>query len=124
MLDLRGHNMPSRKLSRQDTAQNGEVIRFCTAARKDDLLRPGADESCHMFPRFFNRIAGLQTFAMETRWIAKDVGEKGPHSFPNSGVQRRSRVVIEIDERLTHALFRNAQVLALMPLLLAPRHGV
>jgi hypothetical protein len=78
--------MPSPVLSRQDATQDCEVIRFCTAAGKEHLFRTRTNESCHTPSRLFNRIACLQTFAMETRWIAKNVGEKRPHGVPDDGV--------------------------------------
>src|SRR5919108_549060 len=116
--------MPSPTRSRQDAAQNGEVIRFRPAARKDNLLRPGTDEPCHPLTRLFNRVSGLQTFRMEAGWVAKNIREKGSHGLPNSGVQRCGRVVIEIDQRFTHAMPRSPQVPPLMPLPLAMQRGV
>jgi hypothetical protein len=38
------------------------------------------------------------------------------HSLPDGGVQRRGRIVIEIDARFTHTTPRTLQVPPLMPL--------
>jgi hypothetical protein len=116
--------MPSLTMLRQDAAQNGEVVRFCPAARKEYLLPLGADELGYPLARFFNRITGPQTVSMEAGGIAKDIGEKGPHGLPNGGMQWRSRIMIEIDNRFTHAMPRSPQVPPLTPRPPAMRRGV
>src|SRR5918999_4268104 len=115
VLDLRGDDVPSLKTARQHTAQDCEVVRLGAAARKDDLVGAGTEETRHPLTRLFDGIAGPQTVGVQTRRIPEGLGQERIHRLPDGWVQWRGRIMVKVDEGFRHATLRTARALPSTP---------
>src|ERR1043166_94208 len=95
VLDGRCHDVMNSE--RGDRAENRCVVRLGAAAGKDDLARGGTNESSHRLARVLDHLpCGLALF-MNGRSVPEDVAQHRIERGEHVRVNRRRRVVIQID---------------------------
>ena len=96
VLDGRCDDVAFVRLRSQGTANRGGD-RFGPAAGKDHRVGGSANQRRHLRARFFHRLARRPSRGMRTRRIAEIFPQKRQHRFPHPRIDRRGRVVVQVD---------------------------
>src|SRR5882724_3786359 len=78
-------------------SEDCQVRALRATAGKDNFTRFAAQEGCRAVPRIIKDGTGLSSDMMDTRRVAPNLAQIWQHSLSNLRVQRRGRVVVEID---------------------------
>src|SRR6266446_974612 len=97
VLDRARHDMIALVPEREEHALERQVVRLAAAAREDHLIGSASEESSDIASRILKRGLGLSTCPMTTRWIAKCAFQQGSHGTGDNGIDRRARIVVEVD---------------------------
>src|SRR5437867_4200176 len=103
LFDGRSDNMFTNVLSKTRTTENGPVHALRSAARKNDLAGLAAQDHGRALSSLIKQSSRSSSNLVNTRWVAKFFPQTGQHRLPNSRVQWRCGVEIEINW-LFHAL--------------------
>ena len=87
---------------REKRALEGEVVRLAAAAGENHLVAPAAEQRRHLAARRLDGALRLDRGPMPARRVAKMVRKKRTHGGGDRRIDRRARVVIEIDARRAH----------------------
>ncbi len=81
-------------------ALDREVVGFGRARGEDDLARLGTDQRGDLAASLLHRFRGFAAIGMRRRMrVAELLGEPGQHLLEHAPVDRRRRLVVEIDRR-------------------------
>jgi hypothetical protein len=84
-----------------NNTEDGVIVGFGAAAREDDFLRTGADETGDLFASGFDRSASALAGRVDGSGVAELGGKIGQHGVEDGGLDGGGGVVIEIDARHT-----------------------
>ena len=96
VFDGRRDDVPLARLRRERTAHRG-VDRFGAAAGENHRFLPRTNQRRHLPARFFHRRARGPARRMRARRVAEFLAETRPHYLAHARIDRRRRVVVEID---------------------------
>ena len=97
MLDASGDDVISLVAKREECALEGKIICFAAAARENDLVVMAAKQPRHLAARFRKRSFCRGRRPVPAGWIAVVTIKKRAHRGGDRRIDRRARVVIEID---------------------------
>ena len=73
------------------------IVRFCTAASKDDFLRLTTDQRTDLPAGFLERLPSRLTLMMDTGSVAEAVTQRSIENLEHFLCYRRCRIVIEVE---------------------------
>src|SRR5437867_10351165 len=97
MLDGRSDQMPALGLERSGGAEDGQIDAFGPAAGENDLARFAVKNGGDTVTSVIKYGPRLPPHMMHARGVAKHRPQIPQHRLPHLGIQRRGRVVIEIN---------------------------
>ena len=80
-------------------AENGHVVRFCSAAHEIDLTPVSSDGSSHAFACLLQTRGRTASHPVRAGRITEFAIENGDHPLAHLGANRRSSRVIEVNQR-------------------------
>ena len=96
VLDRGSNDVPLLRLRRERPAHR-RVDRLCAPAGENHRVGLRPEKSPHLGPGFFQRFAGQPPCGMRARGIAELLAQQRPHHFAHPRIERRGRVVVEVD---------------------------
>ena len=83
--------------SREEQALDGEIVGFAAAARKHDLVSFAAEQRRDLRARRLQGCLGADARPVAARRIAERPFNQRPHGCGDRRIDRRARVVVEVD---------------------------